>query len=163
MQSWLLAKIKPVGPASARTAISLSRCKNHDLFDRYVFPENKEIPSLIQDQLLWIKEQWGTGSVVAVIGFNRFRELDSDTGIQEQVFRAAACNFFQAIHGGHLVVEIEEDDKVACLDAENLHTVLEEYRMKKRSTDSFLSGSRAYEALLTLENRKVSKSKNRNG
>ena len=154
---------KTGGASLSKDGYFVKSLQDHDLFDRYVFPENKEIPSLIQDQLLWIKEQWGTGSVVAVIGFNRFRELDSDTGIQEQVFRAAACNFFEAIHGGHLVVEIEEDDKVACLDAENLHTVLEEYRMKKRSTDSFLSGSRAYEALLTLETGKSVKVKTEMG
>ena len=125
--------------------------REHDLFDRYVFPENEEIPSLIQDQLAWIKDQWGRGSVVAVIGFNRFDERDSDTGIREQVFQAAACNFFEAIYGGHLIVEIQEGDEVASLDKENLHSVLEAYRNQKRSTDSFLSGSRAYEALLTLE------------
>ncbi len=140
------------GASLSKDGYFVKALQEHDLFDRYVFPENEEIPSLIQDQLAWIKEQWGRGSVVAVIGFNRFRELDNDTGgIQEQVFRAAACNFFEAIYGGHLIIEIEEDGNVACMDKENLHTVLEEYKVQKRSTDSFLSGSRAYEALLTLE------------
>lgn len=152
------------GPSLSKDGYFVKALQAHDLFDRYVFPENEEIPSLIQDQLLWIKEQWSRGSVVAVIGFNRFRETDGDTGgIQEQVFRAAACNFFEAIHGGHLIVEIEEGAKVACLDKENLHMVLEEYRVQKRSTDSFLSGSRAYEALLTLETGKSVKVKTEMG
>lgn len=151
------------GASLSKDGYFVEALQAHDLFDRYVFPENEEIPSLIRDQLVWIKEQWGTGSVVAVIGFNRFRELDSDTGIQEQVFRAAACNFFEAIHGGHLILEIEQDDKVVCLDKENLHTVLEEHRIQKRSTDSFLSGSRAYEALLTLETGKSIKVKTEMG
>ena len=142
---------KSGGASLSKDGYFVKSLQEHDLFDRYVFPENEEIPTLIQDQLVWIKENWETGSVVAVIGFNRFREQDSETGIQEQVFRAAACNFLEAIHGDHLIVEIEEGKTVARLDKKNLHTVLEEYKTDKRSTDSFLSGHRAYEALLTLE------------
>ena len=120
-----------------------------DSFDRYVFPQNEEIPSLVQDRLVWIKENWETGSVVAVMGFNHFRE--SDTDIKEQVFRAAACNFFEAIYDNHLIIEVEKDGKTVRLDKDNLHGVLESYRDQKRSKDSFLSGNRAYEAMLTLE------------
>ncbi len=129
----------------------VSKLNPDDLFDRYVFPREKEIPRLISEKLEWIKEHWGrTGSVVAVMGFNRFRESDADIDIKEQVFQAAACNFFEAIHGGKLIVDVERDGTVDSLRQDNLHVVLEGYRNQKRSKD-FLAGSRAYEALLTLE------------
>lgn len=126
----------------------VSKLNSDDLFDRYVFPQGEEIPRLISEKLKWIKEHWGTGSVVAVMGFNRFRESDAD--IKEQVFQAVACNFFEAIHGGKLIVDVERDGKVESLCQDNLHVVLEGYRDQKRSK-GFLAGSRAYEALLTLE------------
>ena len=126
----------------------VNKLNSDDLFDRYVFPQGEEIPPLISEKLKWIKGRWGTGSVVAVMGFNRFRESDVD--IREQVFQAAACNFFEAIHSGSLIVDVERDGEVDSLDKDNLHVVLEGYRNQKRSKD-FPSGSRAYEALLTLE------------
>ena len=47
-----------------------------DLFEPYVFPNNDEIPDYIKNKLKWIAQNWkpGAGTVVAVPGFNRFRE-----------------------------------------------------------------------------------------
>lgn len=126
----------------------VNKLNSDDLFDRYVFPQEGEIPPLISEKLKWIKERWGSGSVVAVMGFNRFRESDAD--IKEQVFQAAACNFFEAIYSGGLIVDVKRDGEVDSLQIDNLHDVLKDYREQKRSKD-FLAGSRAYEALLTLE------------
>jgi len=120
------------------------------LLDRYVFPEGEEIPDLLHERLAWIRQEWRTGSVVAVAGFNYFRERRTDAMLRRQVFNAAARSFFEAIEREVLVIEVEEDGTSYLLDKNTLPDVLREYQDQKRSTDSFLSGSRAYDAWLTV-------------
>ena len=44
----------------------------HDLFDPYVFPQDNEIPEYLRSKLEWIANQWQSGTIVAVPGFNQF-------------------------------------------------------------------------------------------
>ena len=120
------------------------------LKERYTFPENDEVPSMIGKQLDWIEENWGHGSAVLIPGFNCFREKGENFNLADSVFRAAACNFFEAIYRGELIIEVSERGVVHRLDQATLSGVLEKYREEKRSTDSFLSGNKAYEAYLTV-------------
>ena len=120
------------------------------LKERYTFPEDDEVPAVINEQLDWIDSNWGHGSVVMIPGFNRFREENENFSLTESVFRAAACNFFEAIYQGKLVIEVDALETVNRLDKNTLFKILDEYKEEKRSTDSFLSGNRAYETFLTL-------------
>lgn len=120
------------------------------LRERYTFPENDDVPAIIHEQLDWIERNWGHGSVVMIPGFNQFRENSASFSLTESVFRASACNFFEAIYRGKLIISVEESGIEKHLDKTTLFEVLEEYKEEKRSTDSFLSGSRAYEAYLAL-------------
>lgn len=120
------------------------------LKDRYTFPENGDVPTTIHKQLDWIEKNWRHGSVVMIPGFNQFRENSADFSLTESVFRASVCNFFEAIHRGKLIISVEDSGIENCLDKTTLFEVLEKYKEEKRSTDSFLSGSRAYEAYLAL-------------
>lgn len=120
------------------------------LKDRYTFPENDDVPGIIHEQLDWIERNWGHGSVVMIPGFNQFRENSASFSLTKSVFRASACNFFEAIYRGKLIISVEESGIENCLDKTTLLRILEEYKEEKRSTDSFLSGSRAYEAYLAL-------------
>ena len=122
-----------------------------DLFDPYDFPENGQIPPLIRQQLEWIKNEWKTGSVVSIIGFNQFRNSSNENTIREEIFRAAACNFFEAINRDHLVIEVEEKGNTESLNENTLEQILEKNKEQKRSSDSFLSGNRAYEAFHVLK------------
>ena len=120
-----------------------------DMFDRYVCPENGDVPSLVRDQLDWIQSEWSTGSVVSIVGFNLFRKPDNN--LREEIFRAAACNFFEAVNRGNLVIEFEkENGEIESLNENTLEQVLVEHKDQKRSSDKFLSGNKAYEAFLTL-------------
>ena len=138
------------GPGLSKDGYFVNELIENDLFNRYIFPENEEIPFLIRGQLEWIEKEWGNGSVVVVAGFNRFLGGD-ESRLYDQVFRAAACNFFAAINDGNLIVEVEEHNESYLLNKENLPMVLEKYQEQKHSTDKFLSGFRAYEALQTLQ------------
>lgn len=122
-----------------------------DLFNPYDFPENMEIPLLIRSQLEWIKEEWQTGSVVSIVGFNHFRMSGTRNTIREEIFRAASCNFFEAINRDRLVVEVEEKGDIESLNKNTLEQILEENKEQKRSSDNFLSGNRAYEAFHVLK------------
>ena len=118
--------------------------------ERYTFPENDEIPIVINKQLDWIDSNWGHGSVVMIPGFNYFREESENFSLTESVFRAAACNFFEAIYQGKLIIEVDAGETRSRLDKNTLFTVLDKYKEEKRSSDLFLSGSKAYETFLTL-------------
>ena len=123
-----------------------------DLFEPYVFPENSDIPDYIKSKLEWIVGNWepGSGAVVAVPAFNRFRE-DGDS-LWDMVSKAAACNFFAAFAEGELRVEFREDSDIKILDKTNIASFLEQFSAEKRTRSGFLSGSRAFVAFETIKN-----------
>ena len=120
-----------------------------DMFDRFVYAEGDDVPPLIKRQLNFIQTQWQTGSVVSIVGFNQFRREDQN--LQKEIFRAAACNFFDAIYRNHLIIEFENNEDVISLDKNSLEQVLRENKEQKRSSRDFLSGKRAYEAFIALK------------
>ena len=120
----------------------------NDMLDRYVYAEGNDIPNLIGQQLNWIQKEWGTGSVVSIVGFNQFRR--NGAKLKNTIFRAAACNFFEAIYSGRLIVEFDDGDGLETLDKSTLDRVLRDNRDQKRGSREFLSGKRAYEAFVTL-------------
>lgn len=126
----------------------------NDFFEPYVFPENGEVPEYIGSKLRWITDQWeSSGTVVAVPGFNHFRE--SRNSLWEIVSRAAACNFFAAFEQGELMVEVvDEDEKnINIIDNSNIENILEGFREEKRRSkrNKFLSGFRAFAAFETIQ------------
>ena len=138
-------------PTLGKDGYLVKQLRNNDLLDRYIFYADREIPEGILEQLDWIKSEWGHGSVVAIPGFNYFREQDEEAqNLRNMVFHAAACNFFEAIYREELVIDVEVNNQVVSLNAHNIEDVLAEFRAEKRSMDSFLSGNKAYEAFLTL-------------
>lgn len=122
-----------------------------NLFERYEFPENDEVPDYIKAKLEWIAANWkpGAGAVVAVPGFNRFRaEEDS---LWEMVSKAAACNFFAVFARRELRVELLENGEEKSLDESNVVETLEKFSEERRTRGGFLSGSRALAAFETIE------------
>ena len=99
--------------------------------NRYVFPEDGNVPELIRRQLDWIQSEWQTGSVVSIVGFNHFRS--GDINLRKEIFRAASCNFFEAIYRDHMVIEFEDNGKIESLNKNTLERVLRENKDQKRS------------------------------
>ena len=122
---------------------------NHDLFDPYVFPQDREIPAYLRSKLEWIADQWQQGSVVAVPGFNNFRE--SNNSLWGLISKAAACSFFAAFARKELCVEVVENGEIQSLDHTNIDTTLSKFRDEKRTRSKFLSGSRALAAFETVQ------------
>jgi len=117
----------------------------------YVFAGGEVLPDLISNSLDDIKLNSYHGTAVIIPGFNNFRV---STPLVDMVFKAAACNFFQAIGEGRLIIQVEDlrpdrDDTLHQLDQSTLPAILEANKNEKRS-QSFLGGNRAYEAFKVL-------------
>ncbi len=121
----------------------------HDLFDPYVFPQDNEIPEYLRSKLEWIADQWQSGTIVAVPGFNNFRE--SNNSLWGMISKAAACSFFAAFAQKELRVEVVENGEIQFLDDTTIDTTLNKFRDEKRTRSKFLSGSRALAAFETVQ------------
>ena len=155
----ILASHKAGGEVRGKDGYFVRGFRRADLFDRYDFAQNGQIHGYILERLHWIAETWGTGTVVAVPGFNAFHIQQGKT-LWELVARPAACNFFPAFARGELRLEVVEDGAGKTLDSKNLAAVLDEAAEQKRSPRGFLSGSRAqgaYETIASRMNKRVVK------
>ena len=125
----------------------------------YTFPEGTSIPDLIWNEVEYIRDEHGHGTVVVIPAFNQFED---ERTLWEIVSHAAVCNFFKAIHAGQLVVEVEdhsygkqdsdEGPDIQILNKENLAGTLQLYEQEVRigRRGAFLNGSKANEAFSTL-------------
>ena len=121
----------------------------YDLFDPYIFPQDNEIPEYLRSKLEWIADQWQSGAIVAVPGFNNFRE--SNNSLWGMISKAAACSFFAAFAQKELRVEVVENGEIQFLDDTTIDTTLNKFRDEKRTHSKFLSGSRALAAFETVQ------------
>ena len=124
------------------------RAKVHN---RYTFPENGEIPSLIDSQLDIIQKEHGSGSVISITAFNDFLEDDEDFSVKA-ILATAAKHFSPAIHKGSLVVEVvgRNGSEPEVLDMKSLGSVIRENSKGRRSGEDKLSPLNAYNAYKTL-------------
>lgn len=155
----ILASHKANGEVRGKDGYFVRGFNEGNLFDRYDFAQNGQIPGYILERLHWIAETWGTGAVVAVPGFNAFHIQPRKT-LWDLTARPAACNFFPAFARGELRLEVVEDGAGKTLDSKNLAAVLDEAAEQKRSPRGFLSGSRAqgaYETIASRMNKRVVK------
>ena len=113
------------------------------------FPQAEKIPPFISKQLNWIKAQWQVGTVVAIPGFNYFRDKKED--IWDSILEAAACNFFVAIQQEKLCIIFNDGNKEEVLNHSNLSDKLNLFKDRKRS--KYASGKDAYRAYQTMQSK----------
>ena len=115
----------------------------------FTLTQGESIPPMVASAIERIRSEHGHGAAVIIPAFNNFAHEQS---LREAVFRASAFNFFQAIHEGLLIVEVEDAAGAGVLDASTLREALAPYRDEIRSsrTGAFLSGRKANEAYETL-------------
>lgn len=146
----ILASHEQNGKRKSKDGFYVKRAIESDLFDPYVFPGNNDVVDYIKNKLEWIADEWSeSGTVVAVPGFNRFRE--ERKSLWDMVSKAAACNFFAAFVRGELRIEFTEDGDKKVLDKSNIASTLERFREEKYKRSGFLSGSRALTAFETIK------------
>ena len=100
---------------------------------------------MVASAIEWIRGEHGHGTAVIIPAFNNF---EHDELLRDAVFKAAAFNFFQAIHEGRLVVEVADPEENGVLDALTLRETLAPHReeLRLQRAGAFLSGRRANEA-----------------
>ena len=115
----------------------------------FTLARGESLPPMIASVIERVRGEHGHGAAVIIPAFNNFEHKQS---LREAVFRAAAFNFFEAIHEGLLVVEVEDSAGGGVLDGSTLRDVLAPFReeMRTRRTGAFLSGRKANEAYETL-------------
>ena len=123
----------------------------------FTLAHDDAIPPMVASAIEQIRAEHGHGAAVIIPAFNNFEHEQS---LRDAVFKAAAFNFFQAIHEGRLVVEVVDSEGSGVLDAVTLREVLAPYRDELRSgrARAFLSGRKAneaYEALVDGESHEI--------
>lgn len=115
----------------------------------FTLAQGGDIPQVVALAIERVRADHGHGAAVVIPAFNNFGHRQS---LKETVFRASAFNFFQAIHEGRLVVEVDDPEEADVLEATNLREVLSAYRDEQRlgRAGAFLSGRKANEAYETL-------------
>lgn len=122
----------------------------------FTFACNSHVPELIAREIADIRKRHYHGTAVIIPAFNDFEDRRT---LWDKVARAAACNFFQAISNGHLVVEVDDPDEggrtkrpdvgIRVLNSATLVEVLKKFKDELRS-DAFLAGRKANEAYMVL-------------
>ena len=145
----VLASHEVDGERKSKDGFYVKELKN-ELEHPYVFPLNGEIPEYISKKLAWMQNHcdWGpsgAGAVVAVPGFNYFRE-EGENSLWEMVSKAAASSFFAAFGSGELSVEVVENGESQTLNQGNIHSVLRDISSEKRTRSGFLAGRSAFNA-----------------
>lgn len=112
---------------------------------------SSEVPKLLKSQVEKIRNSaTGTGTVVAILGFNNFNLPKSE--VSDAVLDCGARNFFTALHEGTMKLKVKmPDKKTETLDQKNIGKRLEAGRdVKRGSAKGHLSGSKAWKAYLAL-------------
>ena len=111
-------------------------------------------PRIVKTYIDRIESEWGHGSVVMMLAFNKFR---SNTSLWEVISKVASYNFGAAIYRGKLVIEVIDSTDTRVLDSNAIEPILEQEKQRIRSarSDSFFEGLRpsgrnAYSILRTL-------------
>ena len=120
--------------------------KKEDMDNPFIYPTGKAIPDIISDKLETIQE-WGSGSVVIITGFNYFSS--GALFLRSDIEKAVACNFFAAVQEGKLEIEYKARDEEHTLNKGSIGNVLEQYKDEKR-TEHFLNGYKAHKAYETM-------------
>ncbi|MDE0395657.1 MAG: hypothetical protein OYK82_12860 [Gammaproteobacteria bacterium] len=110
------------------------------------------VPRMLEEQVTLIED---SGTVVAILGFNHFREADARRAFRD-IVRVAAVNFLGAIQEGKMVVGVSDKtlDAEQVIDRGSLERCLAEIRGQRRSRrgagGGWLPGEQAYRAYETL-------------
>lgn len=115
----------------------------------FTLAQGGAIPRLVGSVVDRIRAEHGHGAAVVIPAFNNF---EHEQPLRDAVFKAAAFNFFQAIHEGRLVVEVTDSEGSGVLEKGTLRETLALYRDELRvgRVGAFLSGRKANEAYETL-------------
>ena len=130
-----------------------------DLKNPFKFYEDGNIPKIINEKLDWIEKKYGTGSVVGILGFNRFNRYKGDADnrdaeVGKDIERIAANHFAPAIHEGRMKIHVKVPSRrESTVHQDRLGEILhkDKNRQRRRKNQSIgPSGKQAWDAWNTL-------------
>ena len=123
------------------------------LFDRFEFFDGSTMP-LLNQRLDWIGKTFGTGSVVGILGFNRFNRFRNDDDVLAIIETVVATHFTPVIFDGRMEIELRSHGKtLRVIDKHALTAVLTKRRRRERRDRNSIgpSGAQAWDTLETLK------------
>ena len=124
-----------------------------DLFGRFDFYDGSNMP-LLKEKLDCIEKEFGTGSVVGILGFNKFNRFRGDEEVLEAIESVVATHFTPLIRCGAMEVQLRAGKGGArTIDGTALRGILSRRRSRERRDRNSIgpSGRQAWETLETLE------------
>ena len=114
------------------------------------YPEGAQIPPVLKGRLEAIRDEFGSGTVVSVPGFNFFGGNKAETLVDE-IRKVAALNFFPAIQEGNLEVRVLENGRGKSLSKSDIADCIERQRDERaRNRGGFPTGAKAASSYRTL-------------
>lgn len=130
------------------------KIRENDLFNRFDFYAGSRMP-LLKNQMDWVEQEFGSGSVVGILGFNRFNRFKSDNDVFDVIEDAVATHFSPTIHDEGMEVMLSAGDlEQRVIDSDALERILERRKSRLRRGRNSIgpSGGQAWETLQTLRN-----------
>ena len=108
------------------------------------YPRDAQIRPILKDRLETIRNDFGSGTVIAVPGFNYFGG-DQPEPIAEEIRKVAALNFFPAIHEGNLEIRVSESGADSVLAQSELEGYIkqQEEERARGGMSGFPTGAKA--------------------
>ena len=123
-----------------------------DEYDRKKDFPGVEESGVLKNKMEKIRQESGSGTVVAIPAFNNFGKNESDS-IADDIKKAAALNFFPAIYEGKLEIQIVENSETTALTKINLQECIQQHIDEKVPPKSgFPFGMKVARCYQTLTN-----------
>lgn len=129
------------------------RVRPDDLFGRFDFYRGSRMPPL-KKKLDWIEKEFGTGSVVGILGFNRFNRFRGDEEVIEVIEDVVATHFTPLIRRGAMKVDLRAvNGSARAIDGAGLEVILARRKLRERRDRNSIgpSGRQAWDTLETLK------------
>ena len=125
------------------------------LFDRFDFYRGSQ-NRLLKGKLDRIKKEFGKGSAVGILGFNRFNRYDDDEAVLDIIETVVATHFMPLILAGGMEVEVRgRGGETRTVNRDTLKETLSRRRARERRDRNSIgpSGRQAWETLQTLDSK----------
>ena len=123
------------------------------LFNRFEFFDGSTMP-LLDEKLDWIEQKFTTGSVVGILGFNRFNRFRNDDDVLKVIETVVATHFTPVIYDGCMEVVLSSHGcQSKTIDKSGLKAILARRRTRERRDRNSIgpSGGQAWDTLESLK------------
>ena len=129
------------------------KVRTNDLFNRFDFYDGTNIP-LLREKLNRVERDFGTGSVVGILGFNRFNRCRDDNEVLQIIETVVATHFTPVIGDDHMKIDLKlRGGPTRTIDGDALEAILARRKSRERRDRNSIgtSGRQAWDALDTLK------------